>query len=65
MQNLDVRLTVAEYKVTYRAIAKKLGITPEYLSHLMGDELTTRNRDRIYQAIEQIVDERERGKHDV
>ena len=65
MENLDVRLTVSEYGVTYRQIARVMGITPEHLSHLMGEELSAKNRDRIYRAIEQVVDERERGKHDV
>lgn len=54
MRNLDVRIIVDESGVTYKQIAKELGITPEWVSRLMAEELTSANRERILAALERI-----------
>ena len=58
MNNLDIRLMVAESGIKYKDIAKKIGISATYLSTLMRYELTPVMRDRIVRAIEELKDDR-------
>lgn len=59
MNNLDIRLMVAESGIKYKDIAKKIGISATYLSTLMRYELTPVMRDRIVRAIEELKDDRD------
>ena len=58
MNNLDIRLMVAESGIKYKDIAKKIGISATYLSTLMRYELTPVMRDLIVRAIEELKDDR-------
>ncbi len=60
MNNLDIRLMVAESGIKYKDIAKKIGISATYLSTLMRYELTPVMRDRIVRAIEELKDDKNR-----
>lgn len=60
MRNLDIRIIVAESKITYRRIAEKMGISRGWLSHLMRYELTSEDRDRILKAIRELTAETEK-----
>lgn len=57
MENLDIRLLVRDSGLTYRQIAKALGITHWYLSKLMGKPLSVKNRIRILDAIGELTSE--------
>lgn len=57
MENLDIRLLVRDSGLTYRQIAKTLGITHWYLSKLMGKPLSVKNRIRILDAIGELTSE--------
>lgn len=54
MKNLDVRVMVSDSGLKYKAIAKELGISPEWLSKLMKHTLTADNRARIIAAINKL-----------
>lgn len=54
MTNLDIRLAVSDKGLTYRQIAAEMGITPEYLSRLMGEDLKPGMRERILNAIDRL-----------
>ena len=54
MKNIDVRMMVSDAGVTYKAIAKELGITNTWLSTIMRYELSEFNRERIAQAVKNL-----------
>lgn len=54
MKNLDIRITVADKGLTYRQIAKVMGVTPVYLSRVMAKELKPSMRTRILNAIDEL-----------
>ena len=54
MKNIEVRMMVSECNLKYRDIAKKIGISPRWLSRLLRDELSPENRERILRAIEEL-----------
>lgn len=54
MKNLDIRMIVSESGLKYKDIAKKLNISPEWLSRLMRNTLTKGNKTRIMKAIEDL-----------
>lgn len=55
MKNLDIRIIVSENGLRYKDIAHELNVTPEWLSRLMKNTLTTDNKVRIMQAIERLT----------
>lgn len=54
MENIDIRLLVADSGLTYKAIAEELGIHRGSLSRLMRKQLSPQNRVRIITAIDRI-----------
>lgn len=52
VKNLEIRMMVSECNLKYRDIAKEIGISPEWLSRLLREELSPENEDRILKAIE-------------
>ena len=54
MENLDIRVRVYDSGITYRQIAKKIGLTPEHLSHVMRFPLKKSDRKRITDAINEL-----------
>ena len=47
MKNLDIRIAVKDSGLTYKAIAKEIGISPEWLCRLMKADLSPENQIRI------------------
>ena len=60
MQNLDIRIMVAENKVRYQDIARKMGISRQWLSELMRRNLSPERRQQIKQAIMELKDDQNR-----
>lgn len=56
IENLSIRVQVRQSGLTYRQIAKEMGITYTYLSRLMRTELSARNKLRILSAISVLQD---------
>lgn len=54
MENLNIRVAVKDSGVTYKAIAKEIGVTPEWLCRLMRKELSSENQIRIMTAIDRL-----------
>ena len=54
MENLNIRLMVKESGVTYRRIAKEIGVSTSYLSRIMSKPLSTKNQLRIMNALEKL-----------
>lgn len=52
MKNLDIRLKVSESGVTYKEIARVMGITPPYLSRLMASPLSEERKREILLAVD-------------
>ena len=61
MQNLDIRIMVAENKVRYQDIARKKGISRQWLSELMRRNLSPERRQQIKQAIMELKDDQNRS----
>ena len=57
MENLDIRLLVDSSGLTYKSIAKQMGISRVYLSRVMGRKLNSDMRNRILKAIEKLKEE--------
>ena len=55
MRNLDIRVVVSEAGLKYTEIAKRMGISRVWLSNLMRYELTTKNKERVLKAIEELM----------
>ena len=55
MENLDVRLIVSDAKLTYKAIAKHIGVTPEHLSRCIRFRLKPDMRARILKAVDELL----------
>ena len=60
MENMDIRLMVDEHNIKYKDIAKKLQISPQYLSTLMRYTLPPAMRQRIINAVEELRNDRDR-----
>ena len=58
MENLDVRLLVSENHIRYKDIAKKMGISPVWLSTQLRYELSLVTKERIIQAIEELKNDK-------
>lgn len=58
MANKEIRDLVSEAGITYRSIAKKVGISPEWLSKLLSKDLTDFQRNRIMAAATELSEEK-------
>lgn len=58
MENLDVRLIVADAKLTYKAIAARMGITRQYLSMCLRYPLKPDMKERIIAAVDDLRGEK-------
>ena len=54
MENLEIRLIVADLRLTYKAIAARIGVTPEYLSRCLRFPLRPEMYSRIMAAIDDL-----------
>ena len=59
MENLDVRLIVADANLTYKAIAARIGITRQYLSTCMRYPLKPEMKARIMAAVNDLRGEKD------
>ena len=55
MKNIDIRVLVSENRLKYKDIAEEVGISPEWLSHLLRFTLTPENKIRIMEAIDRLM----------
>ena len=55
MQNINMRIFVSESGVHYKEIAKEIGITPEHLSFLMKEPLSSDYEEKIKNAVAVIM----------
>lgn len=53
--NLDVRIAVIDNRVSFKAVAAQMGVTPEYLSRVMGKQLNPLMRARILAALAELT----------
>lgn len=54
VENLDIRIMVAELGLKYKDIAREMGIHPPWLCRLMKKPLSLKDRVRIIDAIERL-----------
>lgn len=54
MENLDIRLLVADYGLRYRDVAKTMGVSQTWLSKLLRKPLSPFNKSRVLDAIETL-----------
>ena len=54
MENLEIRLIVADMKLSYKAIAARIGVSPEWLSRCMRFPLKPDMQARIMAAIDNL-----------
>ena len=58
MENLDVRILVAENHIRYKDIAERMGISPVWLSTQLRYQLSPVTKERIIQAIKELKDDK-------
>ena len=58
MENLEIRLLVADMKLSYKKIAARIGVTPEYLSRCMRFPLKPDMEARIMAAVDDLRGEK-------
>lgn len=56
MENLDIRIMVAENHIRYKDIAERMGISPVWLSTQLRYQLSPVTKERIIQAIKELKD---------
>lgn len=59
MKNLDIREALQKSKVKYWELAEKYGFTPSHLSVKLRHELSSEEKLKMFDCIQQIVEERE------
>jgi len=59
MNNLDIRFYVMDLGLYYKDIARKMGVTPEYLSRVLRYPLKPEMRARILAAVSELKGESE------
>ena len=57
LDNNEIRKTVFKYKLLYKDIAKRIGITPETMSRWLNTEMTDWQRDLVSETITDMVSE--------
>lgn len=60
MENLDIRILISESNIKHKDIAKKMGISPVWLSTQLRYELSPVTKERIIQAIKELKDDKNR-----
>lgn len=58
MKNIDVRIAISDNGLLHKDVAKEMGISPEWFSRLLRDDLTPENWIRISKAIERMKEKR-------
>lgn len=58
MENLDIRIMVAENHIRYKDIAERMGISPVWLSTQLRYQLSPVTKERIIQAIKELKDDK-------
>ena len=57
IENIDIRILIRESGLTCAAVAEQMGISRQWLSTLLSRELSTEQRNRIWQAIHELREE--------
>ncbi len=60
MKNQSIRDLVYHHNLTYRQIAEHIGISREWLSRLLSEDLSEKNRLRVQTAVDELVAEKVR-----
>lgn len=58
MKNIDVRVAISDSGLRHKDIAKEMGISPEWFSRLLRNELSPENWIRVTQAIERMKEKK-------
>lgn len=58
MENLDIRIMVAENHIRYKDIAERMGISPVWLSTQLRYQLSPVTKERIIQAIKELKNDK-------
>lgn len=59
MNNLDIREAIETSNFKYWQVANKLGMTDGNFSRMLRIELTKENKERVFNAINELEEERE------
>lgn len=59
MNNLDIRKAIETSNFKYWQVANKLGMTDGNFSRMLRIELTKENKERVFNAINELKEERE------
>lgn len=60
MNNLDIRKAIEISNFKYWQVANKLGMTDGNFSRMLRIELTKENKERVFNAINELKEEREK-----
>lgn len=60
MNNLDIRKAIEASNFKYWQVANKLGMTDGNFSRMLRIELTKENKERVFNAINELKEEREK-----
>lgn len=57
MKNIDIRIAVSDAGLKYQDIASKMGVSKWWLSKMMRNEMSKKNRERVLRAINELITE--------
>ena len=57
MNNLDIRLYVKDSGLLFKDVAEQMGVSPTYLSRVLGRPLTPKTREKILKAVRELLEE--------
>lgn len=55
MKNIDIRIAVSDAGLKYQDIAAQMGISKFWLSKMMRNEMSKKNRERVLRAINELI----------
>ena len=62
MENMEIRMEVMQSGITYKRLAKEMGISREWLSRLMSRPLSKENRLKLVDALARIQTDKGGGR---
>lgn len=58
MKNIDIRIAISDNGLLYKDVAREIGVSPEWFSRLLKNDLSPENWIRISNAIERMKEKR-------
>ena len=58
VKNIDIRIAISDNDLRHKDVAREIGVSPEWFSRLLKNDLSPENWIRISNAIERMKEKR-------